>query len=97
MCIRDRYKSRIKDSITRQWRIPATVRSGMRCEIMVRLLPGGEVASVKITKSSGDAAFDQSVEEAVYNAAPLPVPGIETGLFDEFREIEFVFDPEDKR
>jgi len=93
----NRYKSRIKDSITRHWRIPVTAGSGMRCEIVVRLLPGGEVASVRITQGSGDAAFDRSVEDAVYNAAPLPVPSVDSGLFDEFREIEFVFAPEDKR
>ena len=93
----NRYKSRIKDSITRHWRIPVTASSGMRCEIVVRLLPGGEVASVRITQGSGDAAFDRSVEDAVFSAAPLPVPSVDSGLFDEFREIEFVFAPEDKR
>ncbi|MFP3874632.1 MAG: cell envelope integrity protein TolA, partial [Thiohalophilus sp.] len=93
----NQFENRIKNRIIRHWRLPATADSGMRCEIMVRLLPGGDVASVRITRSSGDAAFDRSVENAVYSAAPLPVPGVDSGLFDEFREIKFVFAPEDKR
>jgi hypothetical protein len=30
---------------------------------------------------------------AVNKASPLPVPKSSTGLFDHFREVEFVFDP----
>lgn len=93
----DQYKIRIKEKITRQWRIPLSSPAGIRCEIMVRLLPGGEVADVQIVKRSGDSAFDQSVVDAVKNASPLPVPSVETPLFDEFREVNFIFDPKDKR
>lgn len=90
------YKNRIKDQITRSWRIPPTAHSGMRCEIMVRLLPGGDVASVKIVQSSGDKAFDRSVEDAVKAASPLPVPAVDSGLFNEFRELKFTFEPKHK-
>ncbi|MGD8575588.1 MAG: cell envelope integrity protein TolA [Thiohalophilus sp.] len=93
----NQYKDRIKEQITRQWRIPLTSPAGIRCEIMVRLLPGGEVANVQIVKGSGDPAFDQSVVDAVNNASPLPVPSVETPLFNEFREVNFIFDPKDKR
>ena len=92
-----RYEALIKEKITRRWRIPLSSPAGIRCEIMVRLLAGGEVSEVKIIKGSGDPAFDRSVVDAVKNASPLPVPGIETGLFDEFREVNFIFDPKDKR
>lgn len=93
----NQYKNLIKERITGVWRIPASAHSGMRCEIMVRLLPGGEVARVDIVRSSGDATFDRSVEDAVRKASPLPVPDVESGLFDEFRELKFSFEPKHKR
>lgn len=65
----------------------------MKCKILVRLIPSGDVVSVRITQSSGNIAFDRSVEMAVNKASPLPVPKSDTGLFDHFREVEFVFDP----
>ncbi len=88
-----RYKGLIKNKITRNWIFPASYKKGMRCTIRVRLIPGGEVVSVKIVKSSGNKAFDRSVEMAVKKASPLPVPDAASGLFDNFREVEFVFDP----
>jgi colicin import membrane protein len=61
--------------------------------VHVRLTPSGEVLSANVVRSSGNAVFDRSVENAVYKAAPLPLPGDPT-LFDNFREIRFVFDPD---
>ena len=65
----------------------------MKCKVLVRLIPSGDVVSVRILQSSGNIAFDRSVEMAVNKASPLPVPQSSTGLFDHFREVEFVFDP----
>ena len=60
----------------------------------VRLIPGGEVLEAKIVRSSGDAVFDRSVENAVQKASPLPLPE-NPELLEQFREIEFIFRPED--
>ena len=49
------------------------------------------MVGVHIIKSSGNSAFDRSVEMAVNKASPLPVPKPGTGLFDHFREVELVF------
>jgi colicin import membrane protein len=57
----------------------------------VRQIPGGEVVEVRIVQSSGNAAFDQSVERAVLKASPLPRPR-DPSLFAQ--EIEFIFEPE---
>ena len=88
-----KYTSLIKQEITRHWNIPATTSPDLVCEVKVRLIPNGDVVDVQIIKSSGDPAFDNSVEKAVYRAAPLPVPPVESGLFEEFREVVFEFDP----
>lgn len=88
-----KYKGLIRGQITRNWIFPASYQKGMKCKVLVRLIPSGDVVSVRIIQSSGNSAFDRSVEMAVNKASPLPVPKSSSGLFDHFREVEFVFDP----
>lgn len=88
-----KYKGLIRSQITRNWIFPASYQKGMKCKILVRLIPSGDVVSVRVIQSSGNSAFDRSVEMAVNKASPLPVPKSSSGLFDHFREVEFVFDP----
>ena len=92
----NKYRALIKADVTRHWNIPSSAKSGMVCEVRVRLIPSGDVVNVQVIKSSGDAAFDRSVEAAVYRAAPLPVPPANSGLFDDFREVIFSFDPKQR-
>ena len=92
----NKYRSLIKEEVTRHWNIPATAHDDLLCEVKVRLIPSGDVVDVQIIKSSGDPAFDNSVEKAVYRAAPLSVPPVESGLFEEFREVVFQFEPRNR-
>lgn len=89
----DRYKALIRIQVTRNWNRPLGAAKGLKCEVHVRLTPGGEVVSAQVTRTSGNAVFDRSVENAVHKAAPLPLPA-DPALFDNFREIRFVFDPD---
>jgi colicin import membrane protein len=86
------YIPYIQDKIQRSWRRPAGSPPGLTCLIQVRLIPGGEVVSAKVIRSSGDPLFDRSVETAVLKASPLPLPS-DPGMFKYFREINFNFDP----
>ena len=88
-----KFKGMIRNQITRNWIFPASYQKGMKCKVLVRLIPSGDVVSVRILQSSGNDAFDRSVEQAVRKASPLPVPKPDSGMFDQFREVEFVFDP----
>ncbi|MDH3948750.1 MAG: cell envelope integrity protein TolA [Gammaproteobacteria bacterium] len=92
----NKYRSLIKEEVTRHWNIPATAHDDLICEVKVRLIPSGDVVDVQVVKSSGDPAFDNSVEKAVYRAAPLSVPPVESGLFEEFREVVFQFEPRNR-
>ncbi len=90
------FKALIRDDIQNNWKIPPTARKGMECLLTVRLLPNGIVQNVRITRSSGDAVFDRSVEDAVHKASPLPVSSSSAGsrLFQTtFREFNFRFKP----
>lgn len=85
----------IRQRVTRNWIRPASAPDGLNCLVRVRLAPGGEVLAVSVVKSSGNALFDRSVENAVYKAAPLPVPD-DPQLFKYVREINIKFDPQDQ-
>jgi colicin import membrane protein len=89
----EKYRYLIEQRVSRSWNRPVGAAKGLKCEVHVRLTPNGEVLSAKVVRSSGNAVFDGSVENAVYKAAPLPLPEDPT-LFDNFREIRFVFDPD---
>ncbi|HKQ29685.1 MAG TPA: cell envelope integrity protein TolA [Burkholderiales bacterium] len=90
----DKYRAAIRQKVERSWVRPSSTRKGLQCMVRVRLIPGGEVLEVKIVRSSGDAVFDRSVENAVHKASPLPLPD-NPELLEQFREIEFIFRPED--
>ncbi|MCB1760532.1 MAG: cell envelope integrity protein TolA, partial [Gammaproteobacteria bacterium] len=89
--VRDRYMLQIQQKIIRNWVRLEGVGSGLKCKLRVRLARGGNVLAVSVIEGSGSGVFDRSAEAAVFKAEPLPVP--EDQLFDQFRDIIFVFDP----
>ncbi len=89
----DKYRLLIRQRVSRSWNRPVGVAKGLKCVVSVRLTPTGEVLSANVVRSSGNGLFDRSVENAVYKAAPLPLPE-DPALYENFREIEFLFNPE---
>ena len=91
----DDWKARIQAKIKGRVVVPANIQGNPEARFDVVLLPGGEVLSATLGKSSGVAAYDAAVERAIMAAQPLPVPS-ETELFQEnFRELALVFRPKD--
>jgi colicin import membrane protein len=90
----DQYTELVRQRVSRSWSRPPGTRTGLQCTVFVRVAPGGEVLDVRISRSSGDVGFDRSVQNAVYKAVPLPVPADQV-VFEAFREIEFVFHPQE--
>jgi periplasmic protein TonB len=89
------YISAITAALSQRWIIPATARQkdSLSAHVRIRLLPGGEVLDVKLVKSSGDRAFDDSAVNAVKSAGRLPVPSGD--LFNKhFRDITINFHPQ---
>jgi colicin import membrane protein len=87
----DKYRAAIRQKVSRNWVRPPASRKDLQCTVRVRQAPGGEVLEAKVVRSSGDATFDRSVENAVFKASPLPAPQ-NPDVFD--RDIEFIFRPE---
>ena len=52
----------------------------------------GEILGLKLLKSSGDGAFDESAVRAVRRANPLPWPP--RSHLREFSSVEFTFKPD---
>jgi len=89
------YRVAIQQQVQRTWSRPPSARTGMQSVLKITMIPGGEVISVSVVESSGNAAFDRSVEQAVRRAGILPVPP-DAAIFDRhFRTIELIFRPED--
>ncbi len=87
------YMALIQQKVERNWIRPPGSARGLVCTVQVRLMPGGGVVRATIGRSSGDDLYDRSVVNAVYKASPLPLPA-DAALFDRFRELEFLFNPE---
>lgn len=93
------YRQIIQKRLSENWSRPPSARRGMSAQVRIRLVPTGRVVGVLIVKSSGDPAFDQSVEQAVYKAAPfIELQAMDSRLFElKFRSVDVAFSPEDLR
>ena len=90
----DQVINQIALKVQQNFIYPPGLPKGLSCTIDVRMIAGGDVADVKIVKSSGNATWDRQAELAVRKAAPLPVPA-DPRLFDKLREIQFDFAPQE--
>ena len=86
------YKGKISAKIRSNIVKPPDVADDARAEFSVTLLPGGRVMSARLTKSSGNVAYDNAVERAIIKSDPFPLPG-DTSLFNQFRELKLSFKP----
>jgi colicin import membrane protein len=85
------YGARIKYAIQQEFNTTG-LPPGLSCVLTIRMVPGGEVVSVKVVESSGSAIFDRRAEVAVSRASPLPVPD-DPRVFEQMREIRLTFEP----
>jgi len=83
----DKYMNLIELKVYQHWIKPPAVSKGLESELRVKLFPTGEVIDVQLSKSSGDAVYDKSVQTAVKRASPLPLPPAEEDLFDTFKDL----------
>lgn len=73
--------------------VPPDMQGNPEAEFIVALLPGGELESVTMRRSSGNAAYDAAIERAIRQAQPFVVP---TGdaFHRNFRRFPMVFRPQ---
>jgi len=84
----DKIRAKVRQFIVEPPGVPPTATA----EFDVVLIPGGDVLSVKLRRSSGNALYDEAVERAIRRAEPLPIPP-EPQLFPQFRTLLLQFRP----
>ena len=84
---------------TENWNRPPSARRGMETMIRLQLVPTGRVVGVTVLKSSGDSAFDRSVEQAAFKADQfIELQKMSPSLFEKkFRQVDVLFSPQDLR
>jgi colicin import membrane protein len=83
----DRFTDAIRAKIRGRANVPDTVTGTPEVHVRIRMLPGGEVLDITITKRSGNPAYDTAIERAIRSASPLPVPDARSELFPIFRDL----------
>ncbi|MEE8057459.1 MAG: cell envelope integrity protein TolA [Pseudomonadales bacterium] len=93
------YIALITEVIQNNWSRPPSARNNMETELALRLVPTGQVVSVEVVRSSGNAAFDRSAESAVLKAERFPeLQQVPARIFEQyFRRLRLKFRPEDLR
>jgi len=87
-----RYQDMIRTKIRRNIVMPPDVPGTAEATFKVTLLPDGSVLDVVLLKSSGNSAYDNATERAIYKAQPLPLPADAT-LQKMFRELKLNISP----
>ncbi|MFA5370534.1 MAG: cell envelope integrity protein TolA [Sideroxydans sp.] len=90
-----RYTDMIRSKIRHEIVMPPDVSPSAEVVFKVTLLPGGSVLDAVIQKSSGNPAYDEATERAIYKAQPLPLP-TDPLLKKQFRVLNLKIRPEEK-
>lgn len=83
----------IQEQVRSNWNPPAGDFNGMSVSFTIRVDRDGNVTSVAMSRGSGNARLDESAENAIYKASPLPIPS-EARFYEYLKEFEFVFSPQ---
>ena len=86
----DKFINAIRAKIRGRANVPDTVRGNPEVHVLIKVLPGGDVLDIQITKRSGNPAYDSAIERGIRSAAPLPVPPANSELFPRFRELNLI-------
>ena len=90
----DSWVEKIRGRIRSRANVPDTVTGKPRVEVLIRILPGGEVLDVTVTRRSGNPTYDSAIERGIRSASPLPVPPANSELFPQFRELRLIVEHE---
>jgi colicin import membrane protein len=87
-----KYIDGIKLRVQREVIVPPNIQGNPEAEVVITLIPGGELLDVQIKKRSGNAAYDDAIERAIRRAQPFVVPSGEQ-FQRHFRQFTMAFRP----
>jgi colicin import membrane protein len=82
------YIGKIRGKIRGKIVLPQNIQGNPQAIFEVIQLPSGEVLSVKLLKSSGNASLDAAIERAILGSSPLPKPD-QPDAFDRALKIPY--------
>jgi colicin import membrane protein len=86
------YEKIVRSRIKEAWRWYDT-NTTLITQVAFEIDPDGRTTGVRITQSSGNSSFDDSVVRAVIKASPLPPPP--ESVYQFFKSVRVTFDPRD--
>ena len=89
------YRDQISAKVRGNTRLPDNLQGNPEVRCLVKLLPTGEVVSVRVTQSSGNPAYDDAVVRAIEKSSPLPLPGDRDARAAFVPELSFVHRPKE--
>jgi len=89
------YRDQISAKVRGNTRLPDNLKGNPEVRCLVKLLPTGEVVSVRVTKSSGNPAYDNAVVRAIEKSSPLPLPTDRDARAAFVPELSFVHRPKE--
>ena len=88
------FSNLIRQQVMINWKQPSSTIKGMTSELTIMLVPTGEIVGIRLTKSSGNEAFDNSALDAVEKVIKFEGLNMSRKLFDaHFRNFTLVFNP----
>lgn len=85
----NRYKSLIKDKISRNWQVDSSMKN-KKCILAIRLAADGLVLSA--IRTDGDADVCNSAKRATFKAKTLPIPS-DPNIAMQFRDFDITLEP----
>ena len=82
------YAAKIRGKIRGNIVLPPSLPGNPEATFEVNQMPNGEVVSVRLKRSSGNAGLDAAIERAILKSSPLPKPD-DPGLFQRVLEIKY--------
>lgn len=82
------YAAKIRIAIRNKIVLPPAINGNPEAVFEVNQLPGGDVLSVHLKRSSGMPALDAAIERAIRSASPLPSPA-DPSQFQRVLEIKY--------
>lgn len=90
-----KHRDLISAKVRGNTRLPDNLAGNPVVRCVVRLLPTGEVQSVRVTQSSGNVAYDAAVVRAIEKSSPLPLPSDRDARAAFVPELSFVHRPKE--
>lgn len=87
------HRDLISAKVRGNTRLPANLTGNPEVRCLVKLMPTGEVQSVRVTQSSGNPAYDEAVVRAIEKSSPLPLPADRDARAAFVPELSFVHRP----